>query len=293
MKEEKLRQLKILIEEILSIVESDLNKEDLSEFKILSDILNSSRWPEAVCAALIADEDSEQDKEERAQGINSIMLPPTAKKSFLDFGCGEGHVAKYVSTEASLSVGYDIFRNPKSKLEWENKKDKLLLTTDFNKVVSEGPYDIILIYDVLDHSQDPKEVLFKAKSVLADDGRIYVRTHPWTSRHGGHVYRKINKAFIHLVFTEEELKSMGVELEYNVKSMRPIDNFNLWLEGSGLKNSLEPELDQQEVEPFFKENPIIRKRILDSFGIKEWTEGLPEWQMRQCFWDYVLEKDAN
>lgn len=259
-------------------------------FVALKNFLDSGNWPKAVHEDQIADDTSESDKDERAEGISDMLLPPLDGKKFLDFGCGEGHVANYTSKSAYLSVGYDIVKSPRSRFEWENNKDKLLLTTEFNEVESKGPYDTILIYDVLDHAQDPKEVLSKAKSVLSDDGKIYVRTHPWTSRHGGHAYRKINKAFVHLVFTEEELKSMDIELEYNIKSMRPISDFDSWLKGSGLKKLSEPELDQQEVEPFFKENPIVRKRIMDSFGIKEWEKGLPEWQMSQCFWDYVLEK---
>lgn len=302
---EKLIEIKRLVDSMLSEVESQksnctpalkcsshMKHQSISIKCSLDDlkkVLDSCEWPRAVPDFQIADEASEKDKTERAEGIYEMILPSLSGKKFLDFGCGEGHVANYASKSADFSVGYDTIRNPRSIFEWDNKKDKFLLTTDFSKVESEGPYDTILIYDVLDHAQDPKEVLAKAKSVLAEDGRIYVRTHPWTSRHGGHAYRKINKAFVHLVFTEEELRSMGVELEHNVKSMRPVDNFNSWLEGSGLKKSTDPELDQQQVEPFFKENPIIRKRILDNFGIEEWTEGLPEWQMSQCFWDYVLE----
>jgi SAM-dependent methyltransferase len=285
---DKLKEAKRLIEQAILCMEDDIPV--VNEFSLLCNLLNSNDWPQATYAVQIVDEDSESDKDERAEVIVNMFLPKEHGKRFLDFGCGEGHVANYASKSAELSVSYDVVNNPRSRFIWEDKKDKLLLTTDFNKVISEGPYDIILIYDVLDHAQDPKEVLTKAKSVLAEDGKIYVRTHPWTSRHGGHAYRKINKAFVHIVFTEEELRSMGVELEYNVKSMRPIDDFNSWLNGSGLKKSSEPDLNQQQVEPFFRENPIVRKRILDNFGIKEWTEGLPEWQMSQCFWDYVLER---
>ena len=193
------------------------------EFRLMKSLLHSDDWPEAVFSLQIADETSESDKAERAEGIADILLPPFSGKKFLDFGCSEGHVAKYVSGEASLSVGYDIVRAETSKLSWENKKEKLLLTTDFEKVVSEGPYDIVMIYDVLDHSSaDPSEILAKAKSVLAEDGKIYLRCHPWTGRHGGHAYRKINKAFVHLVLGEDELEEMGVNLEQNRKILFPI-----------------------------------------------------------------------
>jgi hypothetical protein len=130
-----------------------------------------------------------------------------------------------------------------------------------------------------------------ARSVLADGGKIYIRHHPWVSRHGGHVYKKLNKAFVHLVFTEDELRSMGIELEHNIKVVYPMSTYDSWLDDSGLKKSNEPELDKQEVEPFFKENPIVKNRILKSFDKEKLGSDFPEFQMSQCFWDYVLEKD--
>lgn len=261
-----------------------------NDFFALKKLLESDLWPEAVFGFQIADENSEKDKEERAEGISDILLPPQSGKRFLDFGCGEGHIANYVSKSAKISVGYDIVKNNKSRFAWEENDEKFLLTTDFKKVEEKGPYDTILIYDVLDHVQNftPQEALAMTKSVLAKGGKIYLRTHPWTSRHGGHVYKKINKAFVHLVFTEEELKSMGVDLDFNLKVMSPQSKYGSWIEESGLKKSVEPEPDLQDIESFFKDNTIVKKRILNAFGVNEWGSK-PEWQMKQCFWDYVLE----
>jgi hypothetical protein len=182
-------------------------------------------------------------------------------------------------------------KNGSSSFEWESKQEKFLLTTDFEKVVSEGPYDIIMIYDVLDHSPvEPSEVLAKAKSVLAEDGKIYLRFHPWTGRHGGHAYRKINKAFVHLVFSEEELEHLGVNLETNRKILFPINTYNKAIEEAGLVRESEPEVDTQEVELFFEENALVKSRILKAFGLDEWTAEKPVFQMSQCFLDYVLKK---
>jgi SAM-dependent methyltransferase len=260
-------------------------------------LLYSKEWPQAVYDAQIADENSEKDKDERAEGITDILLPSLDGKRFLDFGCGEGHIVNYASKFALKSVGYDIVKNSRSRFDWEDDSEGILFTTDFEKAKSNGPYDIILIYDVLDHAQNsaPQEILVAAKSLLAEGGKIYLRTHPWTARHGGHSYRKINKAFVHLVFTEDELKSIGLELENNLKLTFPLHSYESWIKDSGLKNSIEPELDQQDVEPFFRDNPIVKSRIMRHLEVKEWGEGIPpgrpEWQMSQCFWDFVLEKE--
>jgi len=263
------------------------------DFLILKSLLESEDWPQAVFEVQIADENSEKDKEERAQGICDILLPPISGKKILDFGCGEGHIAKHLSNDATLSVGYDIEKSTKSQFEWEQLKNNLLLTTDFEKVKFEGQYDAIVIYDVLDHaSQDSmSEILLKAKSVLSDEGKIYLRCHPWCCRHGGHAYRKINKAFVHLVLDQDELKSLGVEIEYGHKVATPLATYGKAIEDAGLVKDSEHEIDTQEVEPFFSENPLVKGRILKAFGIKEWGEnGRPSFQMSQCFVDYVLKK---
>lgn len=282
---------KIEIRETLAYFSSRLDH--ICEFEDLKKLLESEDWPRAVFQVQIADENSEKDKDERAEGIADILLPPLEGKKFLDFGCGEGHVVNHASKSADFSVGYDIVKSPRSRFEWEVEGEKTLLTTDIEKVRAKGPFDVILLYDVLDHVKEstPQDILAVAKSLLADGGKMYVRMHPWTSRHGGHAYRKINKAFVHLVFTEEELSHLGVELEHNLKIKTPVATYGSWLEGSGLKNSAEPELDQQDVESFFKDNPVVRKRVLRTFGKEEWKDECPAWQMSQCFWDYVLEKE--
>lgn len=293
---EKLKRLKLLLEEILSAMDLDEEpapaQENPSEFDALRTLIQSSDWPEAVFPAQIADENSERDKEERAQGISDIMLPPLVGKRFLDFGCGEGHVAWHAAKEAKASVGYDLERSPKSPFTWEEQEGNLLLTSDFDKVSAAGPFDSILLYDVVDHAEgmSPSELLSKAASVLSDDGRMFVRCHPWCGRHGGHMYRSLNKAFVHLVFGPAELEMLGVSVGHNARVCRPLKVYGEMIEAAGLKNDGEPEIDSQDVEAFFGETPLVRDRILSNWGIKEWGQDPPQFQMAQCFVDYVLKK---
>jgi SAM-dependent methyltransferase len=294
---EKLEKVRILIDEILASLDAappqnpktGLNEE---EFGVLKGLLESDQWPEAVFSAQIADENSEQDKEERAQGIADIILPPMEGKSFLDFGCGEGHVAKYLSKEARVSVGYDIEKSQRSKLPWDHKDGNFLLTSDFEKVVAEGPFDVILMYDVVDHVKDmtPSEMLLKAASVLAPEGRIFMRCHPWCGRHGGHLYRSTNKAFVHLVFNSDELEALGIRPESNLGVVKPLKTYGDIIKDAGLANDSEPEIDNQEVEDFFRDTPVVRDRILKAWGVDKWEQDPPSFQMSQCFVDYVLKK---
>lgn len=305
-----LRKIILLLDEIKNLIESNNNEFELqqidgcepvegyipfnvliesdnNELEELKKLLNSSNWPEAVLEFQIADESSEEDKADRAEGIIEILIEePLKGKKFLDFGCGEGHAAKHAKKEAFVSIGYDIEQS--GSLRWEDESN-FLLTTNFEKVKSAGPFDIILLYDVLDHSDNPTEVLNQAKSVLHQNGKIYLRCHPWCGRHGGHLYREKNKAFIHLIFTEEELNQLGVKCIKTNKVFYPLKTYKDFIKESGLVEK-SCETEEQDIEPFFNKNEIIKNRIMKNFNIKEWSESIPEYQMKQCFIDYVLKK---
>lgn len=275
---EKIKQIESLLSESLA--------QDIKQ------LLNSEEWPEAVFDFQIVDENLEDEKMDRAESIIDILVTEDLKdKKFLDFGCGEGHMAKYASKEAKLSIGYDLLRSEKSKFNWEVLEDNFLLTTDFEKAKQYGPYDIILIYDVLDHCEDLMEsVLEKAKSLLTPEGKIYLRCHPWSGRHGGHLYRKINKAFVHLILRDDELKDLDIQIDnFNNKTIYPLSTYGKVIENAGLKIK-ESEIERQDVESFFQETPLVKKRIMDLFEIENWSnEDKPGFQLSLCFVDYVLE----
>ena len=79
----------------------------------------------------------------------------------LDFGCGEGHVVVKASATAARSIGFDIVKT--GVHDWE-KSGKYLLTRNFDKVINSGPYDIILLYDVLDHCEALEILLNKGEA---------------------------------------------------------------------------------------------------------------------------------
>lgn len=298
---EEIEQIKIEINNLNARINSleskikspNLDLEKKSDFEELKKLLNADAWPEAVNNFQIADEQSEKDKDERAEGIVNFLFASEdfSDKKFLDFGCGEGHLANYISQKTS-SVGYDISIG-NSRFKWESKIDNLFLTSDFDNVKSNAPYDIILIYDVLDHADDPIDILNKAKSVLSESGRIHLRCHPWCSRHGGHLYKQINKAFAHLIFTESELLEMGINLDKTIKNkvIYPIAHYEGITSSSGLK-IISREIDEQDPEDFFSNNDLVSKRIKAAIPEKNGTkirELFPFFQIKQCFLDFILK----
>lgn len=260
------------------------------EFEELKRLLHSEEWPEAVSSFQIVDQQSEEEKMDRAEGVVDILITENLEnKKFLDFGCGEGHMAKYASKDASFAVGYDIKRPENPTLDWENKEEKLLLTTDLEKVKQEGPYDIIMIYDVLDHVEGSDPVLNQAKILLADGGKIYLRCHPWCGRHGGHLYRQLNKAFVHVVFSDEELEKIGLKQEEKTHKIKfPILEYSKMIQAANLKiENKEPDVERQKHEDFFEKNKIVSERIKKVISA-EGGKVFPAHQISQCFLDYVL-----
>lgn len=253
--------------------------------KTILDLVKSSEWPLATTEYQILDDSSEEEKKERAEGIISFFLDDEViGKKILDLGCGEGHCVIAAAKErASFSIGYDIEK--KGNLDWEEEKEKYLITTSLDKVRKKGPYDIILIYDVIDHIENihPIDLLRTAKNLLKPDGKIHIRFHPWSSRHGGHAYKQLNKAFIHFILNDQELQSFNIELNNTLSVYKPVVTYKELIEQSNL--SIEKEnIEREIVEDFFEKNNQIRNRILKNFEVKEF----PRQQMEMCFVDFVL-----
>lgn len=250
----------------------------------LREILESEDWPFAVEPHLICD--NQEKASIRANAILDLFVAENFKfKRFLDFGCGEGHtIPAAKSREASLTIGFDV---DKGKYKFDNHD----FTDNFDVVRSKAPYDIILLHDVLDHIviDDPIETLKKAASVLSREGRIYVRNHPWCSRHGGHLYTKSNKAFLHLIMDEIELvRWKGLETEHNIKILKPLETYRYWIQEAGLEIKSELPI-RSKVEEFFLKPSVIRERLNKNWDDSELVQNY----MEIDFVEYILESPKD
>ena len=202
----------------------------------------------------------------------------------MDFGCGEGHVVKHVAgLGATKSIGYDI--KTSENFNWNQEDGNFLLTTDFEKIKANAPYDSIVLYDVLDHADDPVAILSSLRELMDDNSKVYVRCHPITSRHGTHQYRKLNKAFVQLVFTEDELKQIGLENDIKQKTYHPLADNTKWFQRAKFK-IVSHDVVKSPVEEFFKNTKIVASRIIRP----PYGKGFPDFQMQQVFNDYTLIK---
>lgn len=246
----------------------------------LLEMVKSPNWPKAIDEEMIC-QDNEDDKIERAEGIIDYIELPLKDKKFLDFGCGEGHVVLKSSEQSSKSVGYEI--ESKGNLVWESEEEKYLLTTNFEKVLSHAPYDIILLYDVLDHAKNPIECLNMVKKACDQNTKVFVRCHTFMSRHGTHIYKTLNKAWAHLYLNDDELEMLNAKGEFTNKVYFPLIQQDGWFKSAGFKKIFEKAITGK-VEEYFK-NPYLLKCQPKAFNSNE----APIWQMSQTFNDYLIK----
>lgn len=242
-------------------------------------------WPQAVDPAAVCLTEDQQ--RTRAENILLLIISEYIKdQKFLDFGCGkEGYVVWAGQTQgAKLSVGYDVDLKPM-------QKENVLLTGDLAEVKKHAPYDIILLHDVLDHIVlvDPITALKQVRSLCDHNTRVYVRNHPWSSRHGGHLYTQTNKAYLHLVLDDIELTRLGGwTCEPNVKVTKPMETYRYWFQESGFAINSETAI-KTNVEPFFLRPSHLKDRLLANWGdINEMTAN-----MEIEFVEYVAQIDKN
>ena len=199
--------------------------------KHVQDILAIDVWPEAVPKHLEVAATNE-DQINRANAMLDAMINrEVAGSNFLDFGCGDGWVARQALARGATSVtGYDIVASNK----WNECKE--VQFTNVYKDVAQQSYDIVMLYDVLDHCQDPEQVMKQIRSVIKKDGTLFIRCHPWTSKHASHLYKKnLNKAFIHLFLTWEELVEAGYTPEFTRQEKDPLTAYYWWFESNNFK----------------------------------------------------------
>jgi len=267
------------------------------EFEALKVLLESNQWPAAVESYLICNNNSEQDKQDRAEGILDLIIDVHLEKlGFLDFGCGEGHVVNRTMIQnPRMSVGYDIAESE----TWSKWKPdpRMLFTSSWDDVVKNGPYNVVLAYDVLDHIEGDNEIavidtLKKIKSIMAPNAKLFARCHPWCSRHGTHLYHQINKAYAHLVFTPQELEQLGYKGMWTRKIIHPLMTYMSWFQKAGLRFQRKEQVVKSDIEKFFTQTPLVAKRIKANWKDspdKELREGRKfPFQLEFQFADFVL-----
>lgn len=208
-------------------------------------IINSPVWPMAIDPELICKNDG--DHVVRAVGIVESFLGDVKDKRFYDPDQDEA-----IRKEISIRGGI----------------------TDSNL-----DFDIILLYDYLDHlEKDQIDRLVNLKDLLNKQGKIYVRCHPWSSRHGGHFYKTFNKAFIQHFLTPAELDNLKITSSKKAYQFTAPKTYEDWFKSANLK-VVSAELITNQVEPIFSQ--LTNRGLLDPSILRS---------MNISFIDYILSR---
>lgn len=218
----KLHEIESILTKLRPMIDESPKSKDFD--KKLKNLIMSDKWPLAVELRHLGDPNSDDHKLARAKTIIDRLIDTNlTDKKVLDYGCGEGFLAFAAADEAAASIGYDPCRQG-----WAQFPDRYNLgfVQDYDDLAEHAPFDLIVLYDVLDHieEEDPSAFLKGVIDLMADDGRLFVYCHPWCSRHGGHNYHGINKAYSQLLFPSDDV----------LKVLRPMQEYKDWFSNAGL-----------------------------------------------------------
>jgi SAM-dependent methyltransferase len=241
--------------------------------KHIDSLMQIDCWPEAVPQFLVAKDASSEDQINRANAVLDMMLDrPVEDCNFLDFGCGDGWIAKQIIERGTAeSFGYDI----KQSENWANLSGANF-TSNFNDL-KKSFYDVIILYDVLDHCEDPVLLMNQIRSLVKQDGVVYIRCHPWVSKHATHLYKQgVNKAYMHLFLTYPEiLELIQQEPMFTRVEKNPLEAYHWWFKDFEIKKERfvrEPVSEFFHV-PSFKEL-LAKEQEVPMEYIDEFMKGL-------------------
>lgn len=252
------------------VTELSLNIKDCQQFvDDFYEFDDNSDWPLAVNPTLIINPDNIEECRLRAKNVVDSVIERNVKGlNILDFGSGDATIAEEIMKRGAFNVvAFDPVL-PKTLFDYQHPRDNPnppVITNGWGTVEISGPFDLILLYDVLDHcTEEPVEVLRRLRPLLKKDGIMIIRCHPWTSRHGGHCYTKINRAWVHLLFTEEQLRKRGCDPMPIRRIIHPLYTYKKWIEEANYKIIKEDKITES-VEDYFASNELFKNIIYKHF----------------------------
>jgi SAM-dependent methyltransferase len=229
--------------------------------KHIDSLMAITCWPEAV-PSFFPQQASEKDQKNRARAVLDTVLDRRIEGlNFLDYGCGDGWIAQEAALRGAKATGYDVVVSP----TWKQFNGPEF--TDLSSQLPDSFYDIVFLYDVLDHAIDAEQVLKEAHRCLAPNGVVYVRCHPWTSKHATHLYKQgINKAYFHLFLTWDEIRVLiNQDPTFTRHEKEPLDAYHWWFRSFEVvkdRSVIEPVHEFFQV-PAFKELLVAEQQIQD------------------------------
>lgn len=171
-----------------------------------------------------------RDDERRFNALREVIT----NKKVLDFGSGNGGFLARSSTLSSKSVGVELEKSAVAYC-----RDKSLTVYSYLNEIKDDLFDVITMFHVLEHIQDPKSVLEKLRTMLAEGGRLIVEVpsskDALLSLYKCVPFSKFTYWSPHLyLFSAEHLIKMGKEVGFKEVCCKqiqryPLSNHLFWL----------------------------------------------------------------
>ncbi len=196
--------------------------------------LNLTKWQETTRV----------DEIKRIERLKSVLKG----KNLLDFGAGNCGFLFKASAYTNQTVGIELEIRVKEQLSKKLDKHDISLYEDISEIDS-MKFDFITLFHVIEHLPDPKAILIKLKSLLTENGKIFIET-PNADNALISLYE--NKPFIdstywscHLfLYNQETLKELANQSGLRLDNIIQIQRYSLanhlyWL-AKGKPNDSQP-----------------------------------------------------
>jgi len=112
--------------------------------------------------------------ERRKQHFSRFLKHAGGPGRLLDVGCGCGFFLKLAQEAGWEAIGVDL--NPKAITYAKESLRVNALLGDLRDIhFSDGSFNLVTLWNVLDHASDPVDLLLEVHRVLKDDGRVLIR----------------------------------------------------------------------------------------------------------------------
>jgi len=111
---------------------------------------------------------------ETASNILDFIKYHTQEKgllSLVDIACGGGFLVQEASTRGYDAIGVDLNENV---INWAKSKKRNVFHGDISELVISTKYDVIVLSHILEHLENPADLLTKCKQMLSNRGIIVV-----------------------------------------------------------------------------------------------------------------------
>lgn len=121
--------------------------------------------------------DDESIKDFKTLDLQKVLskIPSKQIKSALDVGCANAYLVEYLLSKKVDAYGIELFPEVAKRAQ-KKFKEKRIFTGDFLTYKFNRKFDLIIMFDLLEHTQDPSVILKKAKELLNTNGYITIIT---------------------------------------------------------------------------------------------------------------------